>query len=106
VSSIDEVRAMTESYQVHIRSDSVTNARRTWERLDHVARLRYRAERRALRRYDKRHPLYDEAGELAHALAAIELHLKRHGSLPWPDDIRPENRWRRRLVAALWRRYG
>jgi hypothetical protein len=92
--------------QVHVRSDSVINARRTWDRLDHVARLRYRAERRAIRRYEKNHPLRDDAYELAHALAAIELHLKRHGSLPWPDDIHPDNRWRRRLVKALWRRYG
>jgi len=97
---------MTESYQVHIRSDSVINARRTWALLDYVTRLQHRAEARAMRRYEKRHPLYNEAGELAHALAAIELHLKRHGSLPWPEEIRPENRWRRRLVAALWRRYG
>ena len=97
---------MTKFYQVHIRSDSVINARRTWALLDYVTRLQHRAEVRALRRYEKNHPLYNEAGELANALTAIRLHLKRHGYLPWPNDIRPENRWRRRLVAALWRRYG
>jgi hypothetical protein len=86
------------------RFDSVINARRA--RLDHVEQLRYRAEARAMRRYERHHPLYNEAGELVNALATIEFHLKRHGYLPWPDDIPPESRWRLRLVKALWRRYG